>query len=91
MTITLTSDLEVRLAEAARQQGKTLEQVALDVLRIYAAQGSRVTTEESTEGSAADLFTGRIGLIQGSSEAFSQDCGKRFAEYVADKHRAGHL
>ena len=46
---------------------------------------------ETAEGSAADLFVSRIGRIKGSTEAYSQNCGERFAEGMAEKRRQGHL
>ncbi len=91
MTITLTSELEATLALLARRHGKTLEQITLDTLREHLAPELKQVMPEAEEGSAAELFAGRIGLIHGASEAFSQDCGQRFTEYVAEKHRAGQL
>ncbi len=91
MTITLTSEIEALLAVLAGRRGKTPEQVALDTLREHLAPELEEPTDVADEGSAADLFAGRVGLIHGSAEAFSQDGGKRFAEYVAAKHQAGRL
>jgi len=91
MTITLTTDIETMLAILASRQGKTLEQLALETLREHLTPALKSEVDDADEGSAADLFAGRIGLIQGASEAFSQDCGERFAEYVAEKHQAGRL
>lgn len=91
MTITLTTDIEAMLAVLASRQGKTLEQLALETLREHLTPALQPTADEADEGSAADLFAGRIGLIHGASEAFSQDCGKRFAAYVAEKHQSGRL
>ena len=46
---------------------------------------------ETAAGSAADLFAGRIGRIKGSTNAYSQNCGKKFAEGMAEKRRQGQL
>ena len=91
MTITLTYEIETVLALLASRHGKTPEQVALDTLREHLAPELKLTADEADEGSAADLFAGRIGLIHGAKEALSQDGGNRFAAYVAEKHRAGQL
>ncbi len=43
-------------------------------------------------GSAYDLFEGLVGRFRsGGDGQWSQDCGKKFAEGMAEKRRQGHL
>jgi hypothetical protein len=41
--------------------------------------------------SLADMLAGHIGTISGGGESFSQDTGRRFAEGMEAKRRAGRL
>jgi hypothetical protein len=44
------------------------------------------------EGSAYDLFKGLIGHFRsGGDGLWSQNCGEKFAEGMAEKRRQGHL
>ncbi len=48
--------------------------------------------EAETAGSAYDLFEGLIERFRsGGDGEWSQDCGKKFAEGMAEKRRQGHL
>lgn len=83
-TIILPPEIEQPLVEAARQQGTTAEQLALDSLRKLFAP--------KTEGRTLFDFLGdHIGAIEGSSEPLSEDCGRRFAEALEEKHQRGKL
>ena len=85
----LTPDLEARLRRRASREGEEEQTVAL---RLLAAS---LGNDESDDGgspspgsrSMADLFAGRVGLVSGSGEAYSEDGGSRFAEALARKHR----
>jgi hypothetical protein len=47
--------------------------------------------EPSDVGSLLQALEGHIGVVEGTGEAFSQDCGKRFAEgLAADLGRLSH-
>lgn len=47
---------------------------------------------DMAEGSAYDLFEGLIGRLRsGGDGEWSQDCGKKFAEGMAEKRRQGRL
>lgn len=91
MTITLTPELQKALVEAACLRNTTPEQLALDTLSAqFASNGEHAeepVVEDTSTGTLYDLLAGRIGLIQGSGEAFSRNCGQRFTEYVVQKHQ----
>jgi hypothetical protein len=89
-SITLPPDLEGPLAEEARRLGTTPELLALDSLRrLFAAKSS---SDPLPAGRTLfDFLSGYLGRVSGTSEALSEDCGRRFAEGLAEKHRQGHL
>jgi hypothetical protein len=81
-TITLPPDLEARLAEEARRSGATPEQLALDGLRRLFAP----PVVEANGSSLFDFLAGHIGTVAGSTEPLSEDCGRRFADGMLEKH-----
>jgi hypothetical protein len=89
-TITLPPDLEGRLAEEARRRGTTLELLALDGLRRLFAPPPTGNGEEGP-GTLFDFLAGYIGTVAGSSEPYSENCGRRFAEGLAQKQQQGRL
>ncbi len=91
MTITITPEIEKGLTAEAQRQGTTPETLALDALQERFVRETHREEAGATEGSAYDLFVGRIGGIHGSHEALSQNTGERFTEYVVKKHQEGHL
>lgn len=105
MTIVLSPEIEAALAAQAERRGLTPDQLANEILKDnlrdangagqIAVNGSSIEAEEPeeelAEGTLADLLAGRIGVVKGSGEAFSQNCGERFTEYVVKKHREGKL
>jgi len=72
-TITLPPDLESRLADEASRRGTTAELLALDGLRRLFAPQP----------------DGHIGTVAGTAEPLSEDCGRRFADSLADKQQRG--
>jgi len=47
---------------------------------------------EAALGSAYDLFEGLVGQVgSGGHGQWSQNCGEKFAEGMAEKRRQGHL
>lgn len=84
LMLELSPETEARLRRKAERAGQSLPDYLLAVANAE-------SEEEASEGSAADLFAGRIGRIKGSTEAYSQNCGQRFTEYVVEKHKAGNL
>lgn len=87
LMLELSPETEARLRRKAERAGQSLPDY------LVAVADAEVEEEEASaaEGSAADLFAGRIGRIKGSSEAYSQNCGQRFTEYLMEKHQAGSL
>ncbi len=87
-TITLPADLESRLADEARRRGTTPERLALDGLRrlFVPAPGD---TPAGEGGTLADFLAGYVGTFSGTTEPLSEECGRRFAEGLAEKHRRG--
>jgi hypothetical protein len=89
-TITLPPDLENRLAEEARRRGTTLELLALDGLRRLFASPPADNGKEG-RGTLFDFLAGYIGTVAGAAEPYSEDCGRRFAEGLAEKQQQGRL
>jgi hypothetical protein len=89
-TITLPPDLEGRLADEARRRGTTLELLALDGLRQLFAPPP---TDHGAggHGTLFDFLAGYIGTVAGAAEPYSEDCGRRFAEGLAEKQQRGRL
>ncbi len=89
-SITLPPDLEGPLEEEARRLGTTPELLALDSLRKQF--GSKHTADPSlTSQTLLEFLSGHIGRVSGTTEALSENCGQRFSEGLAEKHRQGHL
>ncbi len=62
--------------------------------RIDEGSGERENTSSHDGGtrSLADLFAGRVGLIDsGGRDSLSQDGGEKLANHLEAKRRAGHL
>ena len=94
MVIALTPDIESALAEEARRQGTTAEQLALDYLRERFVPGS--TSPSATGKTLADYLAGHIGVLASAERAsgggrMSEDTGKRFAAALVEKRRQGRL
>ena len=87
LMLELSPETEARLRRKAERAGQSLP----DYLLAVAEAEEDEEGPDATEGSAADLFAGRIGRIKGSTEAYSQNCGERFTEYVVEKRKAGNL
>lgn len=89
-TITLPPEIEETVAQQAQRQGTTTELLALDVLRRSFAPPPEA--EKADMGDTLyDFLRGYIGTVNGSSEAFSEDCGEKFAEGMAQKQQEGRL
>jgi hypothetical protein len=102
MTISLTPEIEDALEAQARQRGTTPERLAQEILaaglREMAAHDHEEPAPETglEEGSLADLFAGRIGVIRSSEYVpggarLSQDSGRKFAAGLVEKRRRGKL
>jgi len=69
--------------EGEDEQGEDEQAVAL---RLLAGTLTEEAENEAPTGrSMADLFAGRVGLVSGSGEAYSENGGRRFAEHLARK------
>ena len=88
--ITLPPDVEALLAEEARKQGTTPERLALDYLRRKFALPSSAETPGSAD-SLFDFLSGYVGTVSGTSEALSENCGRRFADGLIDRQRQRRL
>jgi hypothetical protein len=90
MVIRLTSAIETVLNREAKRCGVTPEQLALDSLEkmFLTPESSEVVAGER---SLYDCLAGHVGVVDGSPEAFSENCGRRFADGLAAKHEQGCL
>ncbi len=96
MVIALTPDIESALAEEARRQGTTPEQLALDYLRERFVPGATTQSTATTLGTLADFLAGHIGVLASEERVsgggrMSEDAGKRFAAGLVEKRRQGRL
>ena len=86
--ITLPHDLERPLLEEARRLGTTPESVALDCLRrLFVPQVE--SGPSAPDETLFDFLSGHIGKVDGTTEAWSEDCGQRFADGLEQKHQQG--
>ena len=84
ITITLPLEIEGQLLKEARQQGITPEPLALDYLR------ERFTSEKKQEpgnkgASLFDFLSDHVGVIDGTTEALSENCGQRFSDGLLEQ------
>jgi hypothetical protein len=87
-TITLPPDLEGRLGDEARRRGTTPELLALDGLRqLFAPPPTDNGTGDG--GTLFDFLSGYVGTVDGAAEPYSEDCGRRFADGLAEKQQRG--
>jgi hypothetical protein len=87
-TITLPPDVEGPLAEAARRRGTTLELLAIDCLREIFVPSAR-SDEPATSGTLFEFLVGYAGTVDGTTEALSEETGRRFVEGLIEKQRRG--
>jgi len=88
LMLELSPDTEARLRRKAERAGQSLP----DYLLAVADAEEDEEEADTSEGSAADLFAGRIGRFRsGGDGEWSQDTGRKFAEGMAEKRRQGRL
>jgi hypothetical protein len=87
-TITLPPDLEGRITQEADRLGTTTEILAIKKLSELFKPLS-TTQNKANCRSMLEYVSDHIGTIAGSSEPYSQNTGKRFAEILADKAQKG--
>ena len=85
LTITLPTEMVTTLTAEADRLGTTPELLALDSVRKNLPVEP---TPLPTEGTLLDFLTGYVGTVAGSSEPFSQDCGKKFADGLRTERAA---
>ena len=85
-TITLPPEIEAPLNEAAREQGTTPESLALETLRRQFPTTPPALAPNAPKN-LYEFLGDFVGAIEGSGEAFSENCGERFADYLVEKHR----
>lgn len=93
----ITIELSPETESAVRARAEELGDDPADLLRELVEDSFRAPStippgEHGEERpSLADLYAGRFGRIEGSSEAFSENTGRRFGEYVEQKYKEGRL
>lgn len=88
LMLELEPEVETRLRRKAERAGQSLPEYLIAVADAEPEEAG----EDASEGSAADLFAGRIGLFRsGGDGKWSQDTGRKFAEGMAEKRRQGRL
>lgn len=86
LTLELTPAEEEQLRREASRRGQEMTDYARTVLLPADDSGPPAPGE-----SLADAFAGRIGRIDGTTEALSEETGRRFTEYLVEKQRQGRL
>jgi hypothetical protein len=84
-SITLPPDLEGRLTEEASRRGTTAELLALEGLRRLFPPNA---APAGSSGTLFDFLAGYVGTVTGTVEPLSEDCGRRFAEGLAQARQA---
>jgi len=76
MTLIVPQELVAPLTDAARLRGTTPEELALEGVRSILPQGEG-------ESSLLTALGKYVGIVAGSGESLSSDCGRKFAEGLA--------
>ncbi len=88
LMLELEPEVETRLRKKAERAGQSLPEYLIAVADAEPEEAGN----DASEGSAYDLFEGRIGLFgSGGDGEWSQDTGRKFAEGMAEKRRQGRL
>ena len=77
ITISLPSDIEDPLIAEAQRRGMTPELLALDSLRKLFMFPLNLDEPPGDATTLFDFLDGYIGTIEGSIEAFSENCGQQ--------------
>jgi hypothetical protein len=85
LTITVPDELAGPLADEARRRGTTPELLALEGVRRVLPPPD---PPPPSGRSLLEFLGDYVGSVEGSGEAFSQDCGRRFAEDLAAGRKA---
>ena len=93
MTITLTPELEAALEMEAERLGKTPQELAEETLRARLDNNVRFRDNEHPAKTLAELFEGRIGLIDSSKTTggkpshVAENAKEELGKILAEKHR----
>jgi hypothetical protein len=86
ITIQLAPHVEAQLREKAASMGQDPAAYVASLVDQDLRPG------ESTSKTLADMLEGRVGRINsGGKENLSEECGEKFADYLVQKQREGHL
>lgn len=96
MEITLTPDIEAALAEQAREQGVTPEQLALESLRQQFVTAHRSIRRSTTNGTLAEFLADSIGVLHSGEHVpggakLSEAKSTAFTQGLLKKRQQGHL
>lgn len=87
VTLELAPEIETRLRRRAAREGQDFTTFLQTVIEHEADE-----EPEESEGSAADLFAGRLGGIRsGGQGRWSENTGDKFAAGMEEKRKQGHL
>lgn len=88
LMLELEPEVETRLRRKAERAGQSLPEYLIAVAEAEPEEAG----DDASEGSAYDLFKGSIGHFRSGGEGrWSENCGEKFAEGMAEKRRQGHL
>ncbi len=88
LMLELEPEVETRLRRKAERAGQSLPEYLIAVAEAEPEEAG----DDASEGSAYDLFKGLIGHFRSGGEGrWSENCGEKFAEGMAEKRRQGHL
>ncbi|MFO0891608.1 MAG: hypothetical protein U0790_20995 [Isosphaeraceae bacterium] len=90
-TITLPPEIEGPLREEAQRRGTSPETLAIETLRDQFMGSAPRSAGQQGPSSLADFLDGYVGVVDGSGEANSEDCGKRFQEALISRQAKGAL
>ncbi len=96
MEITLTPEIEAALAEQARQQGVSPEELALESLRRQFVVPGQTTHEPTLQGTLAEFLAGSVGVLRSSEHMpggarMSEAKSRAFTEGLLKKRNQGRL
>ena len=88
LMLELEPEVETRLRRKAERAGQSLPEYLIAVADAEPEDAG----DDVSEGSAYDLFEGLIGQVSSDGKGrWSENCGEKFAEGMAEKRSQGHL
>ena len=84
--IRVTSEAAALYRAASEEDRRKMDLlVSLRIIEFAAATGP------ASNASLADFLAGYVGTVEGSGDALSEECGRRFSDGLVEKHQRGHL